>query len=353
HSQPVAAVLYGLGLGAGFGTYLPVATLVVVAAGVLAFAGPWTGAVALAAFGLGRGLVLAVSTARLTSYEGASCRVESMIGWGGRLRRVNALALAALATLLLLAALGGTAQAATRLDLGSDTVADPAPGDGGIVAFNQVSGGTVTGRRLDGALPSDALPGTHPDIDGGRIVVDTGPAFQILNAANLNVQRTLPVAGTDPALSGDWLVYRRRTATEKQIVLLDLTGGDVQVLARAKGGVDLGPPDISEPRIVWTRTDSRTSRLVVHRVDTGGRFVRRQATRSAFAFASIDGIQVAFVRFTLHEEQVLRLNLSNDRMFVLVHVRRGSGRHLWSTAVDGFQFYFTRYTATQSFIYRV
>jgi len=86
YPQPVTALLYGAGLGVGFATYLPVETLLVVAAGVAALAGPVGGAVVLAGFGLGRTLVLAVSTARVRSYEQAGGRVERMasLARGGR-----------------------------------------------------------------------------------------------------------------------------------------------------------------------------------------------------------------------------------------------------------------------------
>src|SRR5438309_6485954 len=90
--QPVTALLYGAGLGVGFATYLPVATLLAVAAGVLALAGPMGGAAVLAGFGLGRTIVLAVATARVRSFEQAGGRVERMarLGGGRRLRRAHA-----------------------------------------------------------------------------------------------------------------------------------------------------------------------------------------------------------------------------------------------------------------------
>src|SRR5436190_3749092 len=140
YPQPLVALLYGAGLGVGFATYVPFATLFVVAAAVVALAGPAGGAMVLAAFGAGRGLALAVATARVTSYEQAACRVELMVRIGGRsrLRRGNALALVGLAAVLALGAATGTAQAATRIDLGNRPVADPSAGDG-LFAFDRVN----------------------------------------------------------------------------------------------------------------------------------------------------------------------------------------------------------------------
>src|SRR4029450_7513290 len=53
---PVAATLYGAGLGIGFFTYLGHGTLVVVAAGATASGNPAVGALIVATFGLVRGL---------------------------------------------------------------------------------------------------------------------------------------------------------------------------------------------------------------------------------------------------------------------------------------------------------
>jgi hypothetical protein len=58
---PVAATLYGAGLGIGFFTYLGHGTLVVVAAGAVAIGNPWLGALIVATFGATRGLSAAVS----------------------------------------------------------------------------------------------------------------------------------------------------------------------------------------------------------------------------------------------------------------------------------------------------
>src|SRR3954470_7995545 len=84
YPQPLTALLYGAGLGFGFATYLPVATLPVVAVGVAALAGPASGASVLAAFGLGRGVALALATARVRSHEQATARIEWMAGAAGR-----------------------------------------------------------------------------------------------------------------------------------------------------------------------------------------------------------------------------------------------------------------------------
>src|SRR4029078_4366719 len=86
YPQPLTALLYGAGLGFRFATYLPAATVRLVAVGVAALAGPASGAAVLAAFGLGRGVALAVATARVRSHEQDKARIEWVGRVGGRPR---------------------------------------------------------------------------------------------------------------------------------------------------------------------------------------------------------------------------------------------------------------------------
>lgn len=61
YSHNVAALLYGLGLGVGFFTYLSFGTLAAVAAGAFVSSDPLTGMLILAPFGLMRGLSVLVN----------------------------------------------------------------------------------------------------------------------------------------------------------------------------------------------------------------------------------------------------------------------------------------------------
>ncbi|MFN2488331.1 MAG: hypothetical protein ABR529_01020 [Actinomycetota bacterium] len=61
YSPPVAALLYGAALGAGFPTFLSFGTFVAVAAGALASGSPLVGLLLCAPFGLARGLSIAVA----------------------------------------------------------------------------------------------------------------------------------------------------------------------------------------------------------------------------------------------------------------------------------------------------
>jgi hypothetical protein len=94
YSAPVAALLYGLGLGIGFLTFLTYGTFVAVSATAVASGDPATGALVCAPFGLARGLsVLLAARAGGASALDALERISATPGP----RLANAAALAALA----------------------------------------------------------------------------------------------------------------------------------------------------------------------------------------------------------------------------------------------------------------
>jgi hypothetical protein len=104
-SAPTAAVLYGLGLGVGFLTFLTFGTFVAVAVAALATGDPLLGAVLCAPFGLARGLTVLVSR-HARNGEDAARVVDRLEGGARRMwpRAVNAALLAALALAALIAA---------------------------------------------------------------------------------------------------------------------------------------------------------------------------------------------------------------------------------------------------------
>jgi hypothetical protein len=151
--RPVAAALYGAGLGIGFFTYLAHGTLVVVAGAAFAGGRPALGALLMAPFGLVRGLSAATAW-DATSPERGRALVDRLAAIPDRRRRVtNAAALGAAASLaawaaivagpggwweLLAAALGSVfawaaasklvAPGRWRRALGAHALADPAAG---------------------------------------------------------------------------------------------------------------------------------------------------------------------------------------------------------------------------------
>jgi hypothetical protein len=350
---PLTALLYGLGLGLGFATYIPVATLLVVAVGVALVTDPLVGAFVMAAFGLGRSLALGVSTVRLRSYEAATGRIERMAGWAvaGRVRRVNAVALAALAFVCVLSATTGEARAA-KLDLGPDPVADPSA-SGNILAFDRINpDGTITGVVRVGATNTD-LPGITPDVDGHRVIVDRGPDFQIIDTTTMTVIRTIVTQGSEPALSDRFVVFRRSTSSGRFIVLFSLDTSKETVIAHAPLEVDLGAPDISVPRVTFHRTSEKRSSIVLYRIDKREAKTLVTATRMAFADPSVDGTMVVFVRQTLLGMQLYSFDLAARAVTFLHEWSKRSGRYLWTTGIEGSTFYATVYDATSSWITRI
>src|SRR3954453_917675 len=352
YPQPLTALLYGAGLGFGFATYLPVATLPVVAVGVAALAGPASGAAVLAAFGLGRGVALAVATARVRSHEQATARIEWMARLAGRrrLRVANAAALGLLGSVLAMGA-ASVAQASGTINLGTQPVADPSAGTG-VLAFDRInSDGSLTGVVRYGGTFTD-LPGMTPDVSGTSVVVDTGPAFEIVDYTTMTVLQTLPLKGRDPALSGRWLVYRRVKNSRRQIILYNIHSGISRGIAHARLRTDLGPPDISYPRVVYHRTTAGRSSITVYRIDR--KSVRSPRTTTIYSYfnPSIDGTSVIYIRQTLQGMQVEVLNLNTSRSRAIYSVKKGSGPFLWTTAIFPNRRYFTVYNSRTSSIHR-
>lgn len=100
----VAALLYGLGLGVGFGTRVPVSTFYAVVLWATLLGSPTLGAVGMAVFGLGRALPL-LCMAPLVDNGYAPARFESLIRLKPLVQVVNAIALGFTGSCLLSAAL--------------------------------------------------------------------------------------------------------------------------------------------------------------------------------------------------------------------------------------------------------
>jgi hypothetical protein len=146
---PVAATLYGAGLGIGFFTYLGHGTLVVVAAGAVAIGNPWWGALIVATFGATRGLSAAVSAGVSDAEE--SRRLVDRLNAGSAGRRASA-------------------NAAVMVGVGGSALALAVRSDDGWVAFSAAVLACVFGwaaaaktfghRRWGRTLAAHELPRT-------------------------------------------------------------------------------------------------------------------------------------------------------------------------------------------------
>jgi hypothetical protein len=144
--RPLAAFLYGAGLGVGFFTFVGHGTLVAVTVGAAATGRPLLGAVVMAPFGLARGLAPLVG-ARSSEPEDGGRLVDRLSSTSGRLRTgLNGLALAAVAI--------AAAAAATRAEGGWGAAAAIL-----AVSFAWASISKVTGwSRWRRTLASHAFP---------------------------------------------------------------------------------------------------------------------------------------------------------------------------------------------------
>lgn len=147
--RPLAAFLYGAGLGVGFFTFLGHGTLVVVTVGAASTGRPLLGALVMAPFGLARGLAPLVG-ARSAEPEDGRRLVDRLSSMSGRLRTgLNGLALAAVAA--------AAAAAASRTEGGWGAAAAAIL----AVSFGWASLSKVVGRSLwRRTLAAHALPPT-------------------------------------------------------------------------------------------------------------------------------------------------------------------------------------------------
>src|SRR5215210_8022586 len=109
-SWPVAATLYGAGLGIGFVTFLGNGGLVVVAVAAVASGRPATGAVVVGAFGLARGLSALAARPVRTREAGAALVDRLAARDPARWRAVNAAALLLVGAAALLRLAGSTGE---------------------------------------------------------------------------------------------------------------------------------------------------------------------------------------------------------------------------------------------------
>jgi Tol biopolymer transport system component len=218
-----------------------------------------------------------------------------------------------------------------------------------VLAWDDVTGGVLQGKlRVNGVV--NDLPGKTPDVDGTRVVVDTGSEFQIIDTGSLAVMRTLQLKGTEPALFDHWLVYRRVT-TRRRLILYDLGTNQSRVIATVKMRSDLGEPDISGRRVVFSVTGRGRSSIRIYRRDVQTTRRVLQTPIWSYSHASISGDTVIYVRQASSGAAVWQLDLASGRTRRLYRIPGGTGHALWSTATNGSSAYFTVYTRSESLIW--
>jgi len=99
-------LLYGMGLGVGIFTYIPTGTFYVVTFWVVISGDALTGAIGMAAFGLGRALPLLWFGLRPKSPEECSGLIETLPGWMPLMHLTNGLILAFAGSLMMVVGFG-------------------------------------------------------------------------------------------------------------------------------------------------------------------------------------------------------------------------------------------------------
>jgi outer membrane protein assembly factor BamB len=114
---------------------------------------------------------------------------------------------------------------------------------------------------------------------------------------------------------------------------------------------DLGEPDISGRRVVYSVTGRGKSSIRIYRLDQGVTKRVLQTPIWSYSHPSVGGDTIVYVRQGSSGAAVWRLDLPTDRSRRIFRVPHGTGQALWSTATTGTATYFTLYTRTESHIW--
>jgi hypothetical protein len=288
---PVWSTGYGAGLGAGLVTYQPVATFLVVAVAAAA-SGPRAAVLALAAFGAGR----AVAAAMPGGF------IDHMAGLLVGMRRLNAVALALLAVVLVAAPAG-----AATLDLGPGSQLDPSVGEEGIAGA------------------------AEPSLRGAYVAFRDAGGIAVERWATREPVTRLDGAWSKPALSWPYLVAVLERGSRRRLILVDLRtrkGRQIDVVPAAD---DLGRPSIDRRFVVWHRTTRSTSRILVFDVRKRRATTVRRSRRVLASNPSLRRGTLIWVEQSLGVSRLMQRRFPSGR----VRPRRLTRppRLYWTTAV--------------------
>ena len=335
--MPVAAGLYGILLGLGFTTFVLSFGVWALAGISLAAGDPALGLVIGLAFGLGRAVpIVALAPAAGTRF---GARVTELMAEGALYRRLRLGDAAALvvAAGALAAGGGGSATAAETV---ATNGADPSAAEADLVYQLPDRSGVL---RRDGQ--DIALPGTDPAIGGPYVAVIQGGEAVLLRREDLAPVTRIPAPGVDAlAVSGDWLVMRRREGgrdvLEAQRITEPLAPGPMERITSAAEPSQVGRPALDGEVVVWATAQQDESRVWVrdlsaqkNKVVVGSRF-------NLLANPAIEGKHVIYVRGGGAHDQVMATRLNRRGAGHPIHHDKGPGI-LWTTALEGGHAYVT------------
>jgi hypothetical protein len=334
--MPVAAGLYGILLGLGFTTFVLSFGVWALAAISLAAGDPALGLVIGIAFGLGRAIpIVALAPAAGTKF---GARVTELMAEGALYRRLRLGDAAAL--VVAAAALGASGGSATAAVTVATNGADPSASDADLVYQLPDRSGVL--RRDGEDIP---LPGGDPAIGGPYIAVVEGAEVVLLRREDLTEVTRIPAPGVDAlAVSGDWLVVRRREGgrdvLEAQRITDPLAPGTMERITSAAAPNQVGRPALDGEVVVWATAQRDESRVWArdlsekkNKVVVGSRF-------NLLANPAIEGKHVIYVRGGGTHDQVMATRLNRRGAGHAIHHDKGPGI-LWTTALEGDRAYVT------------
>ncbi len=336
---PVWSFGYGAGLGVGVLTYQPVATFLVVAVAAAA-SGTTAAVLALTAFGVGRALGASLPSAF----------VDRMAMLYRPMRRVNAVALAALALVLVAAPAG-----AATLALGPGSQLDPAVSEDGTLAYTQRDGNGATAVRVkpaSGAVVT--VPGaSEPSVRGEYLAYRDPGGVAVVKWRTGQAVTRLAGDWSKPAIRWPFLVAILAQGSRERVISIDLRTQKRKFLDVIRGGDDLGRPSIDGSLVVWHKTTRTSSRLLIANVHTGHVRTLRLSRRLLLSNPSLQGGVLVWIEQTLGISRVRERRI--DRHAIRTRLRVATPRLFWTMAVSRSGVYVTRWNTNtnQAFIQRI
>lgn len=339
---PVWSTGYGVILGSGFGTFQPVTTFWVACIGVVALGDVVWGAVCLAAFGVGRALMLVLP---------GRDPMRTLTRTHRLVRPAN------VAVLILVAALlvpGGT-QAAVPPPPPPSGQSEPSV-SAGVIAYTDRLNGVQNVAVLErGAAAPVVFPnGRMPSLSTrGLAYVTDGGIRVVLWRTGQEVFR-VPGQVDKPALSGQSLAYVERIGARRRLVVRTLSGGPPRVIVSVGPGVDLGRPALDGRWLSWHEAGGNRNQIFLRNLDS------RRTT--LVASGSLSGLHVnptlgaghiAWIEGRAERSSILLRPITGGRVR-RVATTSGPTFHFWHTAIDRSRVYVARWTlnATRSVVLR-
>ena len=331
---PLWSAGYGAGLGLGFLTFQPVATFWVAVAAALALGRPLAAAACFSLYGLGRALMVAVPRRPDRDVTGV---VERLLARGTLVRRLNALALAACAVLLVAAPAAG----AEDLPLGAGDELDPAR-SGRVVAYTKRASGVTSVVVRVSAQEEHTYPGRSPSLDGALLAYADGRSVRVIRwETGQEVARIADASR--PALEWPRVVFRRDYPDgTKRLYVRNLQTGVRWRLAAARARVDIGRATIAAGRIAWHVAGRRGSAITVHLLADARKYTFRRSRIALLAYPSLSSRYVAWVEQYARRTYFRIRRFGASRTYTLAVSRRRDVR-FWTTALAGRSAYVTRW----------